>query len=93
MFLFSSCAGIISLRNPKHAKGEGPGEKPPLEQPVLFEDFETGKVEGSYSYANDAGAASARFLRQQPKIKNPEISPQKPRLIRVYRLNGDAALV
>jgi len=58
----SSCAGIITVRNPnisKQAAAAGDDNTP--QTPVKFEDFENGSIAGSYSYANTAGGASAMY--------------------------------
>lgn len=57
--LLSSCAGVITLRNPKASKESAATavDNKPLD-PVKFEDFENGTLNGSYNYANKAGGAS-----------------------------------
>ncbi|MCE5299396.1 MAG: hypothetical protein LLG37_00780 [Spirochaetia bacterium] len=66
--MFSSCAGIITLKTPKITGGKIEkasyvAKKPP----VLFDDFEAGTVVGGYSYANGAGGASAKIYVSDPQ--------------------------
>jgi hypothetical protein len=71
IFLFTSCAGVITLKEPKISGGKAEEKKyVPKKPPVLFEDFEAGTVIGGYSYANTAGGASAKYMISNPD--NPE---------------------
>jgi len=57
-FIISSCAGVIGFRKPGSQRvAATKGEQKSL-SPVLFDDFESGSLDGSYSYANTAGSAS-----------------------------------
>lgn len=60
LLLVSSCAGVISFRNPKALKDVAAADNKPL-APVKFEDFENGTLAGAYSYANQAGGASVTY--------------------------------
>jgi len=63
VLLFISCAGVISLRNPKMTGGIIEEKKPQAKKPpVLFDDFETGAIIGGYGFANTAGAASVKYV-------------------------------
>jgi hypothetical protein len=67
IFLMSSCAGIVSLKQPEISGGRAPDQKyVPKKPPVKFEDFEAGTIVGGYSYANNAGAASAKVGVSDP---------------------------
>jgi hypothetical protein len=66
--LVTSCAGILSFRNPKVSKASAAGaaDNKPLD-PVKFEDFENGTLNGAYSYGNTAGGASVTYGISQEK--------------------------
>jgi len=66
LFFFSACAGVISVRNPKMPKTETAAVERQDLPPVLFEDFESGTLHGSYSYANRVGGASAAYSISVP---------------------------
>jgi hypothetical protein len=70
--ILSSCAGIVTVKTPKLTGGKietkGYVAKKP---PVLFDDFEAGTVVGGYSYANGAGAASAKLMISEPQTDAP----------------------
>jgi hypothetical protein len=70
--LLASCAGVITLKNPVISGGRAP-EKVyvPKKAPVKFEDFEAGTIVGGYSYANGAGAASAKIIISTPGTDKP----------------------
>lgn len=64
--LISSCAGVLTFRNPnasRAVKSAGPAQNA---APVKFEDFENGTLVGSYGYANTAGAASVKYVMGDP---------------------------
>lgn len=73
IFMFNSCAGLITLKTPKITGGKIETEKKyiPKKPPVLFEDFEAGTVIGAYSYANTAGGASAKYVISEPGKDEP----------------------
>ncbi len=58
VFIITSCAGVISFRKPGAKRVQTATEEQKALSPVLFDDFETGSIDGSYSYANTAGSAS-----------------------------------
>ncbi|HRU39282.1 MAG TPA: hypothetical protein P5511_05350, partial [Candidatus Goldiibacteriota bacterium] len=64
---FASCAGVITLKTPQITGGKA-AEKAyvPKKPPVKFEDFEAGVIVGGYSYANQAGGASAKVMASDP---------------------------
>ncbi len=67
VFILASCAGVISLKQPEITGGRAAEKKyVPKKPPVKFEDFEAGTVVGGYSYANGAGAASAKIMISAP---------------------------
>jgi hypothetical protein len=67
--LLTSCAGVISFRNPKVLKDNSAAvaDNKPM-PPVKFEDFENGSLNGAYNYANTAGGASTTYgiSREKP---------------------------
>ena len=70
--LLASCAGVITLKTPAITGGKAiekgyVAKKPP----VKFEDFEAGTIVGGYSYANGAGAASAKVAISVPGTDKP----------------------
>lgn len=60
--LLTSCAGVLSFRNPKVSKeAAGAALDNTPRPPVKFEDFENGTISGGYNYANTAGGASVTY--------------------------------
>jgi hypothetical protein len=62
----AGCAGVVTLRSPnrpKPVKAAGPVKEA---APIKFEDFENGTLVGSYSYANTAAGASAKYMIGDP---------------------------
>ncbi len=64
--VFTSCAGVISFRNPKAAKAAKTSGEVKKLAPVKFEDFENGTMVGGYGYANTAGGASVKYIIGDP---------------------------
>jgi hypothetical protein len=77
--LFSSCAGIISFRNPGVLKDAAmsASDNKPLD-PVKFEDFENGTLNGAYSYANTAGGASVTYAISQENPRSGKYCAKAP---------------
>lgn len=77
--LLTSCAGVVSLRNPKASKTSGAAvlDNKPLD-PVKFEDFENGALTGSYGYGNQAGGASVTYGASQEKPHKGRYSAKAP---------------
>jgi hypothetical protein len=79
VFMLSSCAGIISVRNPKSPKlAAGSGDDGKALDPVKFEDFENGTLNGSYSYGNKLGGASVTYGVSQEKPHNGQYCAKAP---------------
>ncbi len=70
--IFTSCAGVFALKNPKLTGGKiETNAYKPTKPPVIFDDFEAGVVVGAYSYANGAGGASAKLMISDPATDVP----------------------
>jgi hypothetical protein len=87
--LVTSCAGVLTFRNPKAPKAVIGAGAAKAAAPVKFEDFENGTLVGSYGYGNTGGGASVKYVIGDPSADKAHSGQYCAKAVFDTGLNGD----